>query len=180
MSQRNGRAFETYLDTLHKNYRRAGYCHIIHVPTPVKITGNYRGKVTGHLMAPVHVDYTGVLSGGVAVALEAKYTQGDGPSFALGKISPGQRDVLSSVHEMGGVSAVIIRRGLIGAKGRLSSSDYLVPTSFIDACEFKSFRWTAVEKYRIPARRTWIDAIDSHTEDDVFGWYERNGWPYID
>ena len=180
MSQRNGAAFEKYLDTLHANYRRAGLAHLVHVPTPVCITGTYRGKVQGHLRTPVYVDYTGVLSGGIAVALEAKYTQGGGPSFPLSKISPGQRDVLTSVHHLGGVSALIVRHGMIGAKGMLASSDYLIPTAYIDSLERKSFRWDAVEMYRIPAGSTWIDALCDEERGKGGDWhlYTRFGWAW--
>lgn len=176
MSQRNGAAFERHLSILHANYRRLGLAHIFKVPDPTARHGK-GDKVSYHKTKAVWTDFAGVLSGGVAVALEAKYTQGDGPSFPLGKISPGQRDVLTSVHEMGGVSALIVRRGCVGAKGRLSSHDYLVPTSFIDSCEFKSFRWTAVERYRIPAGSTWIDAIDVGGILYQWGWYAEQGWP---
>lgn len=160
---KHGKQLEGYLDALHATYRRAGRAVIAKVPNPVNITKPVkRGIVTGHLLKPVWVDYTGVVAGGIAVALEAKFTAGSRQSWSFSGMSDHQHQTLTSVHKMGGIAALYVRHGRFSrnAKVLVSSIDYLIPIAFIDGLDKRSFRWDEVERYRVPAGRTWMDSVD--------------------
>ena len=159
MSIKDGKRLEQFLDSLHATYRAQGNAVIAKVPNPVRILskGNPRQRkapLSCHLLPPVWVDYTGVVMGGIAVAIEAKCTTDKGPSFALSKLAKHQHQTLTLVNAMGGIAMLYVRR-IVG----LQRDDYLVPISFIDELEKRSFRWSEVEQYRVPTGRTWLDCL---------------------
>ena len=167
MTIKDGKRLEQYLDWLHARYRQQGTALVAKVPNPVRIlsAGNPRqrnGPVKAHLLPPVWVDYTGVVMGGIAVAIEAKCTTDKGPSFSLSKLAKHQHKTLSEMHAMGGIAAVYIRH-LRQRHDQYSSAalgaDYLVPIAFIDALAKRSFRWAEVEHFKVPAGKAWLDAL---------------------
>lgn len=168
---KRGSGLEKYLDILNKNYRNLGIAAVFKVPTPGQIEGSKGGKTFGRKAPAVWVDYSGMLKGGRAVAVEAKYTGQPVVSFPLSTITDTQRDTLSLVHSMGGVAALYVRHFDI-AGPRAISRDYFVPVSYLDALTRRSFRWSDVEQFRIPTGRTWVEAAQEWETYTEHGWQQ--------
>lgn len=161
---RRGHGLESYLNGLHARDTRV---LVFHVPTAVQITGSRGRMVTGRKERAAWVDYSGMIQGGRAVALEAKETKAAGPSFPMSNVQPHQVERLRDAHNMGAISALYIRR----RSGK--SVDYLVPWPAIEAitAERKSLPWVQLEKWLIPVGDTWVVA--------ALAWdaYLQVGWP---
>jgi recombination protein U len=151
---KKGGGLERYLDHLHANYARSGLAYLFKVPNPLNPLAppGKGGIVRGHLMAAVWVDYSGLLKGGRAVAIEAKTFSTGGPSFPLKRITPHQIQCLTIVHELGGLAFLFVRH----MKGGV---DYLIPVDYLNDLDRRSFRWDAVARYALPPGRGWIDRV---------------------
>jgi recombination protein U len=151
---KRGGGLERYLDSLHANYARAGLAYLFKVPNPVNITKHpdRAGLIRGHLMAPVWVDYSGLLKGGRGIAIEAKTYGGNDPSFPLNRLKPHQLQCLTMVQAMGGAAFLFVRHMKAGR-------DYLIPVDYLNGLERRSFRWDDVARYAVTSPRGWIDRI---------------------
>lgn len=101
-----GAVLERLIDMTNKQYFHRGVADIRKVPTPVQITGNNRGRITGHTMKGEWVDYLGI-SNGRAIVFDAKETASR-TSFPLVNISDHQYKLLKSWHEKGAQAFLIV------------------------------------------------------------------------
>lgn len=102
-----GKQLENLIDMTNNQYRNSGFADIRKVPTPVQITGNTRGRVSGRLMKGEWVDYVGVYAGRTVV-FDAKETS-SATSFPLANISDHQYELLKSWHQKGAASFLIVQ-----------------------------------------------------------------------
>lgn len=101
-----GAVLERLIDMTNKQYRNKGVADIRKVPTPVQITGNNRGRVTGYTMRGEWVDYVGVYRGHTIV-FDAKETSSR-TSFPLNNISEHQYELLKSWHQKGAQAFLLV------------------------------------------------------------------------
>lgn len=101
-----GKQLERLIDVSNNQYRNSGVADIRKVPTPVQITGNNRGNVTGYVTKGEWVDYVGVYDGRTIV-FDAKETSST-TSFPLSNISDHQYDLLKSWHQKGAAAFLIV------------------------------------------------------------------------
>lgn len=101
-----GAALEKLVDLANKQYRNKGFADIRKVPTPVRITGNNRGRISGFVTKGEWVDYIGVRDGRT-IAFDAKETN-NRTSFPLDNVSAHQYELLKSWHEQGAWSFLIV------------------------------------------------------------------------
>lgn len=94
-----GAVLEKLIDMTNQQYRNKGIADIRKIPTPVQITGNNRGRVTGYTMKGEWVDYSGVWDGR-PVIFDAKETSSR-TSFLLENISGHQYELLKSWRQKG-------------------------------------------------------------------------------
>lgn len=173
-----GQPLEHYLSVIHANYRRQGKAAIFHVPTPVQITKHVgKGQVIGRTMPVVWVDYSGVVAGGLAVAIEAKSTTSQDrdtsrvrPAFPLSRLPQHQRAALADVHKLGGIAALYLRYTECHTGKLPFGSDYFVPAVYLNTLDRKSIAWDDVEKYKVPAGGGWIGAVENWNEYTTDGW----------
>lgn len=97
-----GKQLELLIDMTNNQYRNKGVADIRKVPTPVQITGNNKGRITGRLLKGEWADYVGVYDGGTVV-FDAKETS-SATSFPLNNISIHQYELLQSWDQKGAVS----------------------------------------------------------------------------
>ncbi|WP_342512280.1 Holliday junction resolvase RecU [Sporosarcina sp. FSL K6-1522] len=103
-----GAVLERLIDMTNKQYRNKGVADVRKVPTPVQITGNNRGRVTGYTMKGEWVDYVGIRNGmGRAIAFDAKETSNK-TSFPLDNISEHQYEMLKSWHQKGAQAFLLV------------------------------------------------------------------------
>lgn len=194
-----GQPLEQYLDVIHANYRRQGKACVVKIPTPVQITnhitvqGVRNGRVSGFTLPVVWVDYSGVVAGGLGVAIEAKtmtckiYSSRaktrNPEAFPLSRLPQHQRAALRDVHALGGIAALYLRQ-IVHGKGMLpASSDYFVPAVYLETLDRKSIPWDDVERYKVPPGMTWLDSLRNQAAGEVYpsvldGWeyYRCRGW----
>lgn len=101
-----GAVLERLIDMTNNQYRNKGVADIRKIPTPVQITGNNRGRVTGYTQKGEWVDYVGIHDGRTIV-FDAKETS-IRTNFPLDNISDHQYDLLKSWHEKGAQSFLIV------------------------------------------------------------------------
>ena len=89
-----------------QQYRNKGIADIRKIPTPVQITGNNRGRVTGYTMKGEWVDYSGVWDGR-PVVFDAKETSSQ-TSFPLENISGHQYELLKSWRQKGAWAFLLV------------------------------------------------------------------------
>lgn len=107
MTQANrGKHLERLIDYTNKQYRQKGIADIRKIPTPVQITSNQRGKVSGFVTKGELVDYFGVHDGR-AIIFDAKETT-ISTSFPLKNIHEHQFEILKSWHEKGARSFLVV------------------------------------------------------------------------
>lgn len=87
-------------------YRNKGVADIRKIPTPVKITSNINGKVSGRVTKGELVDYFGIFEGR-AIIFDAKETTTT-TSFPLKNIHPHQYEILKSWHGKGAKSFLLV------------------------------------------------------------------------
>lgn len=101
-----GAVLERLIDMTNKQYRNKGIADIRKIPTPVQITGNNRGRVTGYVTKGEWVDYSGIYNGR-AILFDAKETT-TRTSFPLDNVPGHQYELLKSWHEKGAQSFLIV------------------------------------------------------------------------
>ncbi|MEK5038930.1 Holliday junction resolvase RecU [Sporosarcina sp. FSL K6-3457] len=101
-----GKQLERLIDMTHHQYRNKGVADIRKVPTPVQITSNNRGKVTGYTQTGEWVDYVGAHNG-KTIVFDAKETKLK--SFPLENLQPHQYELLKSWREQGAAAFLIVQ-----------------------------------------------------------------------
>lgn len=102
-----GKQLENLIDMTNNQYRNAGVADIRKIPTPVQITGNNRGRVSGRLLKGEWVDYVGIYYG-TTIVFDVKETS-SATSFPLANISDHQYDLLQSWHQKGAAAFLVIQ-----------------------------------------------------------------------
>lgn len=103
-----GAVLERLVDMTNKQYRNKGVADIRKIPTPVQITSNKGGRVTGYTTKGEWVDYVGIRNGmGRAIAFDAKETSSK-TSFPLDNISEHQFEMLKSWHQKGAHAFLLV------------------------------------------------------------------------
>lgn len=106
-SQANrGMGLERIIDMANTQYRNKGVADVRKIPTPVKITSNVKGKVSGHVTKGELVDYFGVKDGR-AIVFDAKETNIT-TSFPLKNVHEHQFNILKSWHQKGAKAFLLI------------------------------------------------------------------------
>lgn len=107
MTQANrGKHLERLIDYTNRQYRQKGVADIRKIPTPVTITGNQRGRITGFVTKGELVDYFGIHNG-KALIFDAKETAVTS-RFDLDNLHAHQFEILKSWHEKGARSFLIV------------------------------------------------------------------------
>lgn len=101
-----GKHLERLIDMTNRQYRNKGLADVRKIPTPVQITGNNKGRITGRLEKGELVDYFGVHDGR-AIIFDAKETTTT-TSFPLKNIHHHQYDILKSWHEKGARAFLLV------------------------------------------------------------------------
>lgn len=101
-----GMQLERIIDMTNKQYRNSNVADIRKIPTPVQISSNNNGKITGYTQKGEWVDYVGVHDGRTIV-FDAKETSST-TSFPLKNVSEHQFDLLKSWHEKGARSFLLV------------------------------------------------------------------------
>ncbi len=101
-----GAGLERLVDMANMQYRNKGVADIRKVPTPVQISNNNKGKVTGYTTKGEWVDYVGIYAGHSIIfdAKEANLTT----NFPLKNIHDHQFDLLESWHEKGARAFLLV------------------------------------------------------------------------
>lgn len=107
MTQANrGKHLERLIDYTNRQYRNKGIADIRKIPTPVTITSNNKGRITGRVTKGELVDYFGVHDGR-AIIFDAKETASK-TSFPLQNLHHHQFEILKSWHEKGARSFLVV------------------------------------------------------------------------
>lgn len=122
-----GAMLERLIDMTNRQYRNNGIADIRKIPTPVQITGNNRGKVTGYTTKGEWVDYVGIYKG-KTIVFDAKETT-NRTSFPLENVSNHQYELLKSWHEKGAQSFLIV-------SFRKLDEIYLLPFEMLETYEY--------------------------------------------
>lgn len=101
-----GAVLERLIDMTNQQYRNKGVADIRKIPTPVQITSNKAGKITGYTTKGEWVDYVGVWNG-KTVVFDAKETSVK-TSFPLDNISEHQYELLKSWDQKGAHAFLLI------------------------------------------------------------------------
>jgi recombination protein U len=101
-----GAGLERLIDMTNTQYRNKGVADIRKIPTPVKITSNNKGKISGHVTKGELVDYFGVKDGR-AIVFDAKETNVS-TNFPLKNVHEHQFQILKSWHEKGAKSFLLV------------------------------------------------------------------------
>jgi len=102
-----GAHLERMLDMTHRQYRANGIADIRKIPTPVKITSNDRGRITGYTQRGELVDYFGIFDGR-PIIFDAKQTN-ERTRFPLDNIADHQYNILESWHQKGAHAFLVVR-----------------------------------------------------------------------
>lgn len=101
-----GAVLERLIDMTNKQYRNNGVADIRKIPTPVQITGNNKGRISGFVTKGEWVDYSGIHDGR-AILFDAKETS-NRTSFPLNNITDHQYELLKSWHEKGAQAFLLV------------------------------------------------------------------------
>lgn len=102
-----GKQLERLIDMTNNQYRNKGIADVKKIPTPVQITRNNRGTVTGKLLRGEWVDYVGIYNRR-AIIFDVKETSSD-TAFPLSNIINHQYELLRSWHEKGAAAFLLIQ-----------------------------------------------------------------------
>lgn len=112
LARMRGEAFEAQLCEQHAAYRRDGLADVEKIPTPALVMGRTKKDRRGRTCFPAcwaqrtSVDFGGVLAGGRAVRIEAKYRA----EMLTGRdIADHQRDALRRCHDLSGLALLLVR-----------------------------------------------------------------------
>ena len=109
-AQARGAQLEAELEHWHTIWRRQGKADMRRIKAPVNIIGSLgRGQFRAVLNGEAHVDFEGVLRGGLSVCFDAKHVE-RGASFALSQLRDNQLVYLSQRARFGAVAFVFVRR----------------------------------------------------------------------
>lgn len=102
-----GRAWEDYLELLHRGYQARGQAVVLRTPPPVKVLGKIDGvgRFLACFTATGPPDYLG-LAGGLGIAAEAK--ECSVPRWSLAGLPVHQAQVLDAWQTQGGVAVVLL------------------------------------------------------------------------
>lgn len=107
MSHANrGMQLEKLIDRTNKLYIKNGFADVKKVPTPVRITSNNGGRISGMVVKGDLVDYVGVCRGR-AIVFDAKQTS-NRTSFALSNIKDHQYETLMSWWKQGAHAFILL------------------------------------------------------------------------
>ena len=98
-------------------YEKLRIAKINKIPTPVIIIEREGRKIKGLLSRKSTVDFIGTIKIGQFVGIECKQTEQD--RFTLSNIKPHQYDYLKTIHELNGISFVLIEFANINKYVRL-------------------------------------------------------------
>lgn len=101
-----GAGLERLVDMTNNQYRNHEIADIRKIPTPVQITGNKGGKVTGYTQKGEWVDYVGIFES-KTIVFDAKETS-NRTSFPLNNISEHQYELLKSWRQKGAHSFLLV------------------------------------------------------------------------
>lgn len=101
-----GKHLERLVDMTNSQYRNKGLADVRKIPTPVQITGNNKGRITGRLEKGELVDYFGVHDGR-AIIFDAKETALT-TRFPMDSLHSHQYDILKSWHEKGARAFLLV------------------------------------------------------------------------
>ncbi|WP_313893880.1 Holliday junction resolvase RecU [Psychrobacillus sp.] len=101
-----GAGLERLVDMTNMQYRNKGVADIRKVPTPVQISNNIKGKVTGYTTKGEWVDYVGIYAGH-SIIFDAKETNLT-TNFPLKNIHDHQFNLLESWHEKGARAFLLV------------------------------------------------------------------------
>lgn len=119
-----GKHLERLIDMTNKQYRTKGIADIRKIPTPVTITSNVRGKISGFVTKGELVDYFGVHDGR-AIIFDAKETAVKS-RFDLDNLHAHQFDILKSWAEKGAKSFLLV------SFTKLQGETYILPFSILE------------------------------------------------
>lgn len=115
-----GMSFENMIEYSNNRYEAMGLALVNKRPTPVKVTGRFRGgEIKGYFERPSTVDYDGILLGGRSIVFEAK-SVAKANRFDLKNVEPHQVEYLSKCHDLNGISFLLIEMQAL-------NSMYLIP-----------------------------------------------------
>lgn len=105
-ANRIGEGWEDSLNDYHAYLSNMGLA-VVHKTGPISRMTKQGGRLVPLYVAPGPADYVGCLTGGRAVAIEAKTTS-QKKSFTLPASTLHQRDFLNRVHECGGLAFYLV------------------------------------------------------------------------
>lgn len=102
-----GLSFENLIEYTNTQYEHMGLAVVNKRPTPIRVTSNKHGRVSGFFEKPSTVDFDGTLLGGRSIVFEAKQVKGE-TRFDLKNIEKHQVEYLEKCHRLGAVSFLLI------------------------------------------------------------------------
>jgi hypothetical protein len=161
-SQAQGASFERVIE----REAALGGVLLTHVPPPVTVLRREGRAVLCRLEASLAPDYLGVANDGTALALEAKSTQTQRPSWELPhELVTHQGQRLAQVVAQGGIGAVLLR---------WSQRLYLLPWPQCDPRPArKSLRRDDILRWEVPAQTSWTAPLMSR---EAWAAYCQGGW----
>lgn len=106
LAHARGKQFEERLDVAFEYYRAHGLADIQKTPEPMRVVKNLgNGKFVAFFEKKAQADYSGVLAGGRAIAMEAKSTKAD--RIEQGRVTPEQGNFLELHQSMGALCFVL-------------------------------------------------------------------------
>ncbi|MFB0841826.1 Holliday junction resolvase RecU [Paenibacillus oleatilyticus] len=102
-----GMSFENLIEHTNMQYETMGLAVVNKRPTPIRVTSNKHGRVTGFFEKPSTVDFDGTLAGGRSIVFEAKQVKLE-TRFELKNIEEHQVEYLEKCHRLGAVSFILV------------------------------------------------------------------------
>jgi penicillin-binding protein-related factor A (putative recombinase) len=161
-SQAQGASFERVLE----REAELGGVLLTHVPPPVRVLRREGRVVICRLEPSCAPDYLGAAGDGTALALEAKSTQTQRPSWELPEELAGhQGQRLAQVVAQGGIGAVLLR---------WDQRLYLLPWPQCDPRPARqSLRREMIQRWEVPAQTSWTAPLGSK---EAWAAYCQGGW----
>ena len=145
-----GQRFEEILEMSFAWYRAQGLAEIEKTPEPMRVVERLGGgKFVAFFEKKAQADYAGVLAGGRAVALEAKFTSG--ARLEQSRITPEQGDFLEARQRLGALCFVVA--GFAG--GNVYRLPWVAWRDMKDVFGRKSVTEADLAEFRVPEREVW-------------------------